>query len=95
MRDILWSPESLEDSRQIYQQSILHFGETQTIKHFTKIYNSIENLRHFPHLGVVKPIISAKVRMLTIYPHIIFYAVSPTQIEILRLFDGRQDISAL
>ena len=53
------------------------------------------NLAKFPNLGKLYPHLNPNIRGLLVEQYIIFYRVTTTQIEIVRIVDGRQDLTQL
>ena len=53
------------------------------------------NLTQFPNLGKPYPHLNPNIRGLLVEKYIIFYRVTMTQVEIVRIVDGRQDLSKL
>ena len=53
------------------------------------------NLTQFPNLGKPYPHLNPNIRGLLVEKYILFYRVTMTQVEIVRIVDGRQDLSKL
>jgi toxin ParE1/3/4 len=53
------------------------------------------NLTQFPNLGRPYPHLDPNIRGLLVEKYIIFYRVTETQVEIIRVVDGRQDLTQL
>jgi toxin ParE1/3/4 len=99
--ELTWHPQAREDLLEIYLT--IGFDNPDAAKRF---YTTIEvraaTLARHPRLGPRRPDIRASVRILVEGPYLILYETEPdaddgqvTAIEIVRIVDGRRDLSNL
>jgi toxin ParE1/3/4 len=62
---------------------------------FKALNQQFYNLTQFPNLGKSYPQLNANIKGLLVEKYIIFYRVTTTQVEIVRVVDGRQDLTQL
>ncbi len=62
---------------------------------FNAFNQQFYNLTKFPNLGKPYPHLNPSIRGLLVEKYIIFYRVTTTQVEIVRVVDGRQDLKQL
>jgi toxin ParE1/3/4 len=62
---------------------------------FKALNQQFHNLTQFPNIGKPYPHLNSHIRGLIVEKHIIFYRVTKTQVEIVRVVDGRQDLTQL
>jgi toxin ParE1/3/4 len=62
---------------------------------FKALNQKFYNLTQFPNLGKLYPHLDPNIRGLLVEKYIIFYRVTEIQIEIVRVVDGRQDLTKL
>jgi toxin ParE1/3/4 len=62
---------------------------------FKKLNQKFYNLTQFPNLGKPYPHLDPNIRGLLVEKYIIFYRVTEIQVEIVRVVDGRQDLTQL
>jgi toxin ParE1/3/4 len=57
-----------------------------------RIEGKIEQLSHFPFIGVARPRLATDVRVAAVGTHLILYKVETDALLILRIIDGRMDV---
>jgi toxin ParE1/3/4 len=62
---------------------------------FKALNQRFYQLTQFPNLGKTYPQLDPTIRGLLVEKQIIFYRVTPTEVEIVRIVDGRQDLTQL
>jgi toxin ParE1/3/4 len=62
---------------------------------FKTLNQKFYNLTQFPNLGKPYPHLDPNIRGLIVEKYIIFYRVTETQVEIIRVVNGRQDLPKL
>ena len=95
MRQIVYSPDSLEDIRNIKKYLRRRFGADQAKIHTQLIRQDIQRLKDYPELGITteeKWGIPSPYRVLTISHNYVFYFVKGDVIHIVDVFDERMDI---
>jgi toxin ParE1/3/4 len=81
----------LDRLSQYFLETNVEAGE----KLFKTLNQQFYNLTKFPNLGKPYPHLHPSIRGLLVEKYIIFYRVTTTQIEIIRVVDGRQDLTKL
>lgn len=62
---------------------------------FKALNQRFYNLTQFPNLGKPYSYLNPHIRGLLVEKHIIFYRVTEIEVEIVRIVDGRQDLTQL
>jgi toxin ParE1/3/4 len=62
---------------------------------FKALNQKFYNLTQFPNLGKRYSHLNPEIRGLLVEKHIIFYRVTNVEVEIVRIVDGRQDLTQL
>jgi toxin ParE1/3/4 len=57
---------------------------------FRQVYRSIA---HFPDGGSPRPVLGSGVRIKVVYPYLVIYGHGADDIEVLRVLDGRREIT--
>jgi toxin ParE1/3/4 len=81
----------LDRLSQYFLQNNVEAGE----RLFNALNQQFYNLTQFPNLGKSYPHLHPNIQGLLVEKYIIFYRVTTTQIEIVRIVDGRQDLTQL
>lgn len=91
--EIIVSDEADNDLMQI--DSYLNQQAPQAAQStFEAINRCFENLTSFPLRGSPRPDFGRDVRSVIVQPYLIFYAVRPDRVTILRVLHGSRDIEA-
>ncbi len=85
------STRDLDRLSQYFLETNVEAGE----RLFKVLNQQFYNLTKFPNIGKPYPHLNPKIRGLIIEKYIIFYRVTTTQVEIVRIVDGRQDLNQL
>ncbi len=98
---LLWTPKARADIKVIY----IDIGKEQpkaAERYFERFRDKAELLKEHPRLGERHPEIFRSARMLVEAPYVILYETMPDTddgeihtVEIVRVVDGRRDLSAL
>ncbi len=88
---LLIAPAAKVDLNEIYQFGLRQWGQTQSISYLETLKEKLWALTEHPLMGTERPELLAGIRSLPIESHILFYRVAPSQIEIIRVLNGRQD----
>ena len=99
--EVIWSPQARRDLLDIYV--IIGLDNPAAAERlYTAIETKANALRHFPRLGRRRPEIRPTVRMLVEGPYLILFETHPDtdegqvdQVEIVRVVDGRRDLTNL
>ncbi len=88
------SPSAVRDLDQLSQyfmENSVAAGEEL----FQTLNQQFINLTQFPNLGKPYPQLHPTIRGLVVKKYIVFYRVTSQQLEIVRIVDGRRDLSSL
>lgn len=98
---LLWTPKARADVKAIY----VDIGKEQPTaaeRYFERFRYKTELLKEHPRLGERHPEIFRSARMLVEAPYVILYETKPdtddgdiNTVEIVRVIDGRRDLTAL
>ena len=94
-RRITRSPEAGHDlvARRLYGAN--EWSPEQADKHLFEIESICDRLLDDPELGRPRNELIVGVRSIVIMPHVVFYRVSKTEIEIVRVLHHRKDVGAV
>ena len=85
------STSDLDRLSQYFLETNVEAGE----RLFKALNQKFYNLTQFPNLGKPYPHLNPNIRGLIVEKYIIFYRVTETQVEIVRVVDGRQNLTKL
>ena len=98
---LTWSAQARDDLVDIYVLIGLE-QPAAAERYFDRIEAKAELLRSQPRMGVRRSDIRKSMRMLVEFPYLILYSTAPdtdggpvTDIEIVRIIDGRRELSEL
>ena len=86
------SPEAKKDLLDIHAYTQNEWGLQQAQKYIYALEKRCDELAQSPHIGRERPEIKPGYRSIAEGKHVIFYRVSDSDIEILRILHGRMDI---
>ncbi len=99
--ELTWHPQAREDLLEIYLTIGFDNPDAAT-RFYTTIETRAATLAHHPRLGLRRPDIRPSVRILVEGAYLILYETDPdtddgqvTAIEIVRVVDGRRDLTNL
>lgn len=85
------APAAKNDLKEIYQYGLRLWGQAQSESYLSTIKNQFWLLTQQPLIGTQRPELLPDVRNLPINSHTLFYRVTTTRVEGIRLLPGRQD----
>jgi toxin ParE1/3/4 len=85
------STRDLDRLSQYFLETNVEAGE----RLFKALNQQFYNLTQFPNLGKPHPHLHPSIRGLLVEKYIIFYRILTTQVEIVRIVDGRQNLTQL
>jgi len=94
-RRINLSPEANNDLISIWIYGATEWSPEQADKHLFEIESVCDRLLGDTQLGKPRDELVVGVRSIVIRPHVIFYRVSKTRIEILRVLHQRKDVDTI
>jgi toxin ParE1/3/4 len=94
-RSLRWSAESLEDLTAIWRYLAEDASATVADRQLEAILAASERLRDWPHLGRERWDLRRGLRSISAPPHLVFYRISDTSVEVVRVLHGRRDLGAI
>jgi toxin ParE1/3/4 len=99
--ELLWTPRAEDDLLEIYTFVALE-NPAAADRLLEKLESGVDLLPHHPRLCQRRPEIRPSLRALTEWPYLVLYEIHPdsdegpvTSVEIVRIVDGRRDLSNL
>jgi plasmid stabilization system protein ParE len=94
---VVKSAAALRDFRRIYGWIALDGGPERAKKNLARLDLATEKLARRPLLGPPRLEAPGDIRGFSVYPWVVIYRPLPNKggVHVLRILDGRQDISAL
>ncbi|MDR0894234.1 MAG: type II toxin-antitoxin system RelE/ParE family toxin [Prevotellaceae bacterium] len=95
--EVIWSKLSIDSVDSIITYVERHFGNKTAAKVYRKIISFLLSLSHTPRMGTVMPQFSqfGEIRRAVFKQNHIYYRIMDSQIELIIIWDGRQDPSRL
>src|SRR5262249_48971490 len=93
--ELVWSLESEQDLLDIWDYSAQTWSLETADKHLEAIYASTERLGEWPFSGRARDEIRIGLRSLVVYPHVIFYRVTATRVDVVRVLYGGRDLEVI
>lgn len=88
---LIIAPAAKADLKDIYQYGLRQWGQAQSEAYLEILKVKFWSLTEQPLMGTERPELLAGMRSLPIESHILFYRVTTTNVEIIRVLHGRQD----
>lgn len=89
-KEIVWTESSVRDRLEIFTFWLVHNKSAIYSNKLEELFNeSVKLLAEFPHMGAVTDFKDLRVKIVRNYK--IFYRDTPGRIEIIRVWDTRQD----
>ena len=85
------SPTAIKDLKQLSEYFLVNNVEAGE-KLFQEFNRKCQNLANFPKMGRAYPHIHPSLRGIPLDGYIIFYRVTETELEIVRIVSGRQNL---
>ncbi len=82
MKRLVYSQEAIDNIKKIYAHTKRHFSEDQARSTVGLIFEKIESLQKFPHIGKMSEL-SILVRELTVDGNTVFYQVTDDTIDVV------------
>ncbi len=90
-RQLFIAPVAKNDLSDLYRYGLRQWGQAQSEKNLSTIKQQFWLLTQQPYMGCERPELLSGLRALTIQSHTLFYRVTATRVEIIRVLHGRQD----
>jgi len=94
-RQLIWSADADNDLVLIWKSGAELWSHEVAEKHLFEIEYACERLLHDPLLGKAREDLLVGVRSITMRPHVIFYLISKTGVEVIRVLHQRMDIESI
>lgn len=89
-KEIVWTESSVKDRLNIFQFWTQHNNSSSYSNKLENLFNeSAKLLAQFPQMGTATDYEDLRVKIIRNYK--LFYRDAPTRIEIIRIWDSRQD----
>ncbi|MEN0037600.1 MAG: type II toxin-antitoxin system RelE/ParE family toxin [Cellvibrio sp.] len=88
---LIIAPAAKADLKDIYQYGLRQWGQAQSEAYLEILKGKFWSLTEQPLMGTERQELLASMRSLPIESHILFYRVTTTNVEIIRVLHGRQD----
>ncbi|MFC4363413.1 type II toxin-antitoxin system RelE/ParE family toxin [Simiduia curdlanivorans] len=88
---LLIAPAVKEDLKRIYDFGLHQWGKAQSDSYLNVLKDQLWMLTEQPLMGVERPELLPHTRSLPVQSHTLFYRITATHIEIIRVLHGRQD----
>ncbi len=92
---VLWSPEAESDLIEIWLYGATENAPHHADQHLREIHAACLKLADWPNAGRARPEITPDLRCIVVPPHVVFYRVTKTTVEIVRVLHGRRDLDTL
>lgn len=92
---LVWSADAEDDLLSIWRFSADEWSLTTADNHLRRINSACERLLHNSKLGKSRDELLAGLRSIFADPHVVFYRLSTTAIEIVRVIHQREDIEVV
>lgn len=93
--ELVWSPESEQDLLDIWAYSARTWSLEVADNRLEVINASCERLSQWPFSGRARDELRKGLRSVVVRPHVVFYRVRDTNVDIVRVLDGRRDLDAI
>jgi toxin ParE1/3/4 len=87
------APVAQSDLREIYRYTLENWGIEQAQNYLDHIKQSFYTLLENPNLGRERSELGQNVRAINCQKHMIFYRHFKTELQIIRVLHGRQDLA--
>lgn len=98
-KKIIWSQDARDDLLEIIDYIKEKSGKVPAYEIYTRIINHIERIDSFPEIGRIIPELMTlgirEIRELIENPWRIFYRVTPHEIQIISVIDGRRNVEEI
>ncbi len=88
---LIIAPAAKADLKDIYQYGLRQWGQAQSETYLEILKIKFWSLTEQPLMGTERPELLSGMRSLPTENHILFYRVTTTNVEIIRVLHGRQD----
>jgi toxin ParE1/3/4 len=94
-RRLIWSKDARDDLADIFDYLGTHASREVADRRLRDIETAAQRLTEWPLTGRPRRELGPKLRSWAVPPHIIFYCVTESAVEVVRVIDGRRDLDAI
>jgi toxin ParE1/3/4 len=87
---IRWTDPALDDFTRICDHSDAHFGQTRGRRTALQIYETVDSLAEFPHIGRMGRKAGTSELVIQGLPFLVVYRLKNETVEIVRILHGAQ-----
>jgi toxin ParE1/3/4 len=95
LKALVWSPEAEQDLVDIWDYLSAEASGSVADRQLRRLDDGFRSLSRHPFRGRPRGELAAGIRSALVRPYIIFYRVTETAIEVVRVLHGRRDIDAI
>ena len=92
---VVWSPEAETDLIDIWHYGASEHSPGDADQHLREIHTACARLADWPNSGRARPEVARGLRSVSLPPHVVFYRVTSSAIEVVRVLHGRRDVEAI
>ena len=92
---LVWSAEAEGDLLLIWRYGVDEWSPAVADKHGHTLWRACKRLLENPELGSSREALIHGLRSIVVEPHVVFYRISPTAIEIVRVVHQREDVETI
>ena len=92
---LVWSPEAEEDLISIWRYGSEEWAPSVADEHEQASWRACNRLLENLELGRPRQELAADLRSILVDPHVVFYRITPTAVEIVRLVHQHEDVTAI
>jgi toxin ParE1/3/4 len=92
---LLWSNDAERDLFYIWDFGAEEWSPAAADSHLRAIKTACDRLLHDPELGRARDELSAGIRSTVVDPHVVFYRVTTSAVEVVRVMHQREDIEII
>jgi toxin ParE1/3/4 len=92
---LIWSADAEHDLLSIWRYGADEWSPSAADNHLLEISLACTRLVANPELGKPRDELVHGLRSIPVHPHIVFYRISITAVEIVRVFHQREDIETI
>jgi toxin ParE1/3/4 len=94
-RQLVWSPQAEADLYGIWEFLAREGTLDAADRRLRDIDRTAQLLRRSPYAGRQREELAPQLRSFSVPPHVVFYRIGPTTIEIVRVVDARRNLDAI
>lgn len=92
---LVWSPQAEADLIEIWRYGAAGTSPDAADFHLRELYAVCARLADWPNSGPARAEIAPGLRSVLVSPHVVFYRVTSTSVQVVRVLHGRRDLDAI